>query len=174
MPRISRETPLCPRSGQPDEVARPDRNAGQAHLSSSKGSSPGPKPLPSLCAPSAPDANLTYMIFKGHVLPGYTHVGLGDARLDDHFPQELRIEPSAGEESREENDESREDPQEADRLWELTGLTSAWPRWKSMRLSPKGGSSGGSAQRTAQLWRHPCAHPGQQWRHHAGLRRKAS
>lgn len=41
------------------------------------------------------------MVLKGHILPGHTHVGLGDARLDDHFPQELRIQLPGGEEGRE-------------------------------------------------------------------------
>lgn len=42
------------------------------------------------------------MVLKGHILPGYTHVGLGNARLDNHLSQELRIEPPEGETCREE------------------------------------------------------------------------
>ena len=45
--------------------------------------------------------NPTYMVLKGHILPEYTHVGLGNARLDNHLSQELRIDPPAGETRRE-------------------------------------------------------------------------
>lgn len=122
------------------------------------------KPLPFPCALSAHDANPSYMVLEGHILPGYTHVGLGNARLNNHLSQELRIEAPAGEKSRREKDDygdptQRRTHRRQDRLPVrrkpsghplFTGLTSAWPGWKSTRLSPKGGSSGGSTKRRAQ------------------------
>lgn len=96
MPRISRETPPFPRAGKPDEGRGPGGNAGQAPPVLQQGALAWSKPLPSPSPYSSPDAHLTYMVLKGHILPGYTHVGLGNARLDNHFSQELRIEPPAG------------------------------------------------------------------------------
>ena len=43
------------------------------------------------------------MVLKGHILPGHTHVGLGNARLDNHFPQELRIQLPAGDKGKEDD-----------------------------------------------------------------------
>lgn len=43
----------------------------------------------------------THVVLKGHVLPGHTHVGLGDAGLDDHLPQELGVQLPAAEMRRE-------------------------------------------------------------------------
>lgn len=49
---------------------------------------------------SLPILSPTHVVFKGHVLSGHAHVGLGNARLDNHFPQELSIQFPAGEERR--------------------------------------------------------------------------
>lgn len=44
---------------------------------------------PPLPPRSAHTANPTYMVLKGHVLSGHTHVGLRNARLNNHLSQEL-------------------------------------------------------------------------------------
>ena len=132
-----------------------------------------PTPLCSLGPHCGPP---THMVLKGHILPGHAHVGLGDARLDDHFPQELSIQLPGGEARRE--GWARSSAARGSGLSHTAcsaqykgppaippcqGLTFAWLGWRSMRLSPKGGSSRESAhrERKAKLWQLPWPNP---WR----------
>lgn len=76
-----------------EELARPEGTQARLHLSSDKeddlnGSKSTPVPI---LQPQSLLPTPTHMVLKGHILPGHTHVGLGNARLYDHFPQELRI-----------------------------------------------------------------------------------
>lgn len=81
-----------------EELGGPEGTDTRLHLPPGmQGALPAPRPPPlHILYPGSLLATSTHVVLKSHILPGHTHVGLGNARLDDHFPQELGIQLPAG------------------------------------------------------------------------------